>query len=358
MINLAEPVFLGNEVAYVTDALQRRQLSMAEYVARFETAFAPLAGCTYAVAVSSGTAALHLILAALGIGPDDEVIVPAITFVATANAVRYCGARVVIADVDPTTWCISPVDVAHLITARTRAVVAVHLYGQPADMRTLYRYCAARDIYLIEDAAEAPGARIAGFPVGSWSCAAAFSFYGNKIISTGEGGMVTTNSEKLVGCLRLLRGQGMDPQRRYWHTEVGFNYRMTELQGALGLAQTERFAEHLAARRRVAKLYRQFGPGLRWQAVAPDSEPAYWLNVALFTNRDAMVQRCAAAGIETRPMFYPLYRLPPYVNDGAPGNFPAAESIAAQGLCLPSHANLTAEDVARIVEVVQSGPTE
>ena len=215
MIQLAAPAFFGNEEAYVRDALQHRQLSAGPYVARFETAFAALAGCEIGVATSSGTTALHLMLAALDIGPGDEVILPALTFVATANAVRYCGATPVLADVDPLTWCIDPDDVENRITSHTKAVLAVHLYGHPAPMTPLRAICDGWALRLLEDAAEAPGAYCDGQPVGRLGDMAAFSFYGNKIVTTGEGGMVTTNDAKLAERLRLLRGQGQDPERRH-----------------------------------------------------------------------------------------------------------------------------------------------
>jgi perosamine synthetase len=293
-------------------------------------------------------------LAALDIGPGDEVILPALTFVATANAVSYTGATPVLADVHPDTWCIDPDDVERRLSAHTRAVLAVHLYGHPADMTALREICDGYELHLLEDAAEAPGAYWAGRPVGSLGDMAAFSFYGNKIISTGEGGMVTTNDAHLAERLRLLRGQGQDPERRYWHPVIGYNYRMTELQGAVGLAQTEDFALHLQARLRVHDAYRRFAPGLCWQGQARRAEPAYWLNVALFAERDAVAAALARAGIETRPVFYPLHHLPPYADLGPPGAYPVARHVSARGLCLPSHAGLTAEDVHGICELAQA----
>jgi perosamine synthetase len=353
VIHLAEPVFYGNEEAYVRDALQHRQLSAGAYVARFETAFAALAGCTFGIATSSGTTALHLMLVALGLGPGDEVILPDLTFVATANAVTYTGATPVLADVLPDTWCIDPWDVERRISARTRAVLAVHLYGQPADMTALRALCAGYELPLLEDAAEAPGAYWAGRPVGCLGELAAFSFYGNKIITTGEGGMVTTNDAELAARLRLFRGQGQEPERRYWHPVIGYNYRMTELQGALGLAQTEDFAAHLQARRRVAEMYRTFAPQLRWQGEAQYAEPAYWLNVALFEERAVVADALGVAGIETRPVFYPLHHLPPYADLAPAHAYPVAREVSERGLCLPSHAQLAASDVGRICEIVQ-----
>ncbi len=360
MMHLAEPVLLGNEVAYVMDALQRRQLSMSSYVAKFEAAFAAdVAACTHAVATTSGTTALHLILAALGVGPGDEVIIPALTFVATANAVVYCGAIPVAVDVLPGTWTIDPQQVAARITNRTKAVIPVHLYGHPADMEALWGVCGPREIPLVEDAAEAPGALADGEPVGGLGNAAAFSFYGNKIITTGEGGMATTDDPQLWERMRILRGQGQNG-RTYWHEVVGFNYRMTELQGAVGLAQTECFTAHLAARRRVAEMYRLFGQHAPWvwQKTERWAEPAHWMNVALLdaavpVSRGEVMQRMTEQEIETRPVFYPLHQLPAYRQLENDWQFPVAEQVSARGLVLPSHANLDPEDVRRVCEALR-----
>jgi perosamine synthetase len=354
MIHLAEPMFLGNEVAYVADALQRKQLSMGSYVARFEALFAQdVAGCTYGVATTSGTTALHLILAALGIGPGDEVILPTLTFVATANAVTYCGATPVFVDVLPNTWTIDPVKVAGQINSRTKAAIPVHLYGHPADMEALWGVCGPHDIDLVEDAAEAPGALADGKPAGHLGMAAAFSFYGNKILTTGEGGMVTTDDPRLVERMRMLRGQGQNG-RTYWHELVGYNYRMTELQGALGLAQVEDFPEHLQARRRVAEWYRLFGDGpWTWQGTEDWAAPAHWMNVLVLNDgiadRDEVLLKLWERGIETRPVFYPLHTLPAYANLAKRSQrFPVAERVARQGIVLPSHAGLTADDVVEV----------
>ena len=361
MIRLAEPWLPGNERLYVLQALDNRQLSAGPFVSRFEAAFAEQMGARYGVATSSGTTALHLILAALGVGPGDEVIVPALTFVATANAVRYTGAEVVLADVTPLTWCLTAQEALHRITPRTKAIVAVHLYGHPADMTMLRKLCEAKGLYLIEDAAEAPGATCDGLPVGSLGRAAAFSFYGNKIITTGEGGMVTTNDAALAERLRLLRGQGQDPARRYWHTVLGFNYRMAELQGAVGLGQTEEFPNHLAARRRIARQYRMFGPNFEWQVDANWAKPAYWMNALLLPaglERHKVMHQLAERGIETRPAFYPLAVMPPYAYLAPHGPWPVAEDIARRGLCLPTHAGLTSDDVATVCAALTTIYTE
>jgi perosamine synthetase len=357
MLHVWEPVLDGNETAYVMAALTARRLSADAHVSQFEAAFAELAGCAWGVAVSSGTTALHLMLAALGIGPGDEVILPALTFVATANAVRYCGATPVLADIDPDTWCIDPEQVLQCSGPRTKAVLAVHLYGQPADMLQLQTLCDATGWLLLEDAAEAPGARLAGQPVGGFGAAAAFSFYANKTITTGEGGMVTTSDDRLVERLRLLRGQGQDPKRRYWHTEVGYNYRMSELQGALGLAQVEQIDKRLYEARLLARTYRAYPQTTwRWQHSYRRAEPSFWANVALLpegVNRDAVAQELLAQGIETRPAFYPLHLLPAYQGYGAPGDYPVAERVGRQGLVLPSHSLVTDVDAWRVCETLE-----
>jgi len=357
MLHVWEPMLDGRETEYVMAALTARRLSADAHVSRFEEAFAGLAGCAWGVAVSSGTTALHLMLAALGIGPGDEVIVPALTFVATANAVRYCGATPVLADIDPDTWCIAPEQALQRSGPRTKAVLAVHLYGQPADMLQLQTLCDATGWLLLEDAAEAPGARLAGQAVGSFGTAAAFSFYANKTITTGEGGMVTTSDDRLVEKLRLLRGQGQDPQRRYWHEVVGFNYRMSELQGALGLAQVERIAQRLAEARALAWTYRDYPQGTwRWQHSPRRAEPSFWANVALLpegVNRDSVALELLAQGIETRPAFYPLHLLPAYAGYGAPGDYPVAERVGRQGLVLPSHGLVTDMDAWRVCETLE-----
>src|SRR5690606_28781119 len=225
--------------------------SVGRHVAAFEAAFARTVGVPHAVAVSSGTAALHLALAALRIGPGDEVVVPALTFVAPANAVRYTGARLVLAEVDPDSWTLTAASVERVLTRRTRAIVAVHLYGVPADLDGLRALARRRGLALVEDAAEALGARWRGRPVGGLGTLGCFSLFGNKVVTTGEGGVVVTSSAPLARRLRLLRNQAMSPRRRYWHGEIGFNYRMTALQAAVGLGQLARFETLVARRRRI-----------------------------------------------------------------------------------------------------------
>ena len=294
-IPVAAPTLGGNERAYVLECLDSTWISSSgRFLDAFEADFARFCGVSHAVAVNNGTTALHLALTALGIGPGDEVIVPNLTYIASANAVTYCGAKPVFVDCEPLTLNLDPDCIEARITPRTRAIMPVHLYGHPADMDRIIRLAARHDLHVVEDAAEAHGATYRGRPVGSFGACATFSFYGNKIITTGEGGMVVTDDSALAARLRLYRGQGLDPQRRYIHPVVGFNYRMTNIAAAIGLAQLERINTILAARRQVAAWYaeRLAGiEGLRLLGSQPWAAPVPWLVTVLLTGG-----RCPRAG--------------------------------------------------------------
>ena len=363
VIPIAAPSLPGNENAYVNDCLDSGWISSTgKYPALFENAWSEFCGARYAVACCNGTAALHLALLALGVRPGDEVIVPTLTFVATANAVTYCGAVPVFVDSEPRTWNLDPAQIEALITPRTRGIIAVHLYGHPADMDELRAIAARHGLFLLEDAAEAHGATYKGRRAGSLGDAATFSFYGNKIISTGEGGMVLSDNLELIEQVRLLRGQGLDPQRRYWFPVIGYNYRMTNIAAALGLAQTEKIDWQLARRREVASWYKEEledFPAVRLQTVEPWAEHSYWMfNVLLEGewrhSRDEVMARLSEQGIETRPVFYPLSMLPPYREATKPRSFPVAEEIARRGITLPTHAGLGREDVAYICDALKA----
>lgn len=365
---VSRPSFGVAEIAGVARALDQGQLSQGPAVRQFEADFAAAIGARYAIATMNGTVALHLALAALGIGPGDEVLVPALTFVATANAVTYCGATPVICDVDPATWCLSPDEVRRLGTPRTRAIIPVHLYGNLADVPRLAR--AARDlevryghaagtIAIVEDAAQAHGATLNGCYAGTLGRLGTFSFYGNKILTTGEGGMVVTNDAALAERCYLLRGQGMDPDRRYYHPVLGYNYRMTELQGALGVGQVADFAAHVEARRQIRKWYRaaldKTGIEFVWQQAIPGSDPAWWLNTLLLPAQ--VVPEAAAAallyrGIETRPAFICLHHLPMYQQASGARPLVNAEMIAEGALSFPTYRGLTEADVEEICQTL------
>jgi perosamine synthetase len=280
------------------------------------------------------------------------VLVPALTFVASANPVRYCGARPVFVDSEPNTWTIDPALLEAAITPRTRGIIAVHLYGHPADMDAILELATRRGLWVLEDAAEAHGASTRGRTVGSIGAAAAFSFYGNKILTTGEGGMVVTDDAELAGRARLLRGQGQDPERRYWFPTLGYNYRLTNIAAAIGLAQLERADWHLRRRREIAAWYREELDGVEGLTLSPEASwarSAFWVFCAVldetrFGPRDAAIEALAAAGIETRPFFHPVHTLPIYAPDHAGGALPVAEDLGRRGINLPSSALLTREE--------------
>jgi len=291
--------------------------------------------------------------------------VPDLTFIATANAVRYTGATPVLVDADPGTWGIDPADARRKITPRTRAILPVHLYGRPADLAALLALAAEHGLDVVEDAAEAHGARYHGRPVGSFGRFGAFSFYGNKIFTTGEGGALVTDDPRLAARARLLRDHAMDAERRYYHPEVGFNYRMTNIEAALGCSQLEHAAEILARRRAIAAAYDARLAGLRGltaPAARPGEESVCWMYSVLVEpgfglDRDAVCAGLRARGIDSRPFFIPLHAMPPYRTD-AP--FPAATALSRRGINLPSGTALTTAEIeavcAALWELAKAAP--
>ncbi|MBY4828856.1 DegT/DnrJ/EryC1/StrS family aminotransferase [Burkholderia dolosa] len=356
-IMVAQPKMAGNERKYVLDCLDTNWISSnGKYIPAFEEAFAKFCGVKHAIAANNGTTALHLALVALGLQPGDEVIIPTVTYIATANAVRYCGATPVLVDVDADTMNIDPQDIERKLTARTKGIIPVHLYGHPADMDAVNEIAKTHGLWVVEDAAEAHGAEVRGKRVGGLGNCATFSFFGNKIITTGEGGMVTTNDDELAAKLRLYRGQGMDPKRRYWFPVVGYNYRMTNIQAAIGLAQMEGIDNALAERERLAGWYNEALNQLRDKLVLPAEAPwakqVFWMyNVFLRDGdehkRDAVMRGLDEMGIETRPVFYPMHVLPPYMEEST---YPIADLWSPRGINLPTHQDLTRADVQRIAD--------
>jgi len=361
VVRVAGTLLDGNELKYVSECVRENWVSSAgAFVKRFEDEFAAVVGCRYGVACSSGTAALHLALAAAGVGPEDEVLVPAFTMIATANATLYMGARPVLIDADPATWNLDPERMADKLTSRTRAVTAVHTYGQPADMEAIRSFAERNGLLVIEDAAEAHGARYHGAPVGSVGDVAAFSFYGNKIITTGEGGIVTTNDRGIADVARELRDHAFSTDRHFWHRRVGFNYRMTNLQAAIGLAQTERFDELVERRRRIAERYRHELAAVEGLQLPPslDGGVTWMFGVkvaeAFGISRDELRRALAARGIETRTFFVPLHLQPVLLERFAGQRYPVAEELGRTGLYLPSGPTLSAEDIDCVAEAIRA----
>ena len=358
IIPVSHPVLAGNEKRYVLECLETGWISsIGRFISLFEDAFARYCEVPWAIACSNGTTALHLALAGLGTGPGDEVIVPTLTYVATANAVRYCGAQPVFADSEPCTMAIDPARIEERITPRTKGIVVVHLYGHPADMDPILEIARKHGLFVVEDAAEAHGALYRERKVGSLGNVATFSFYGNKIVTTGEGGMLTTGDADLSRRIRILRGQGMDPERRYWFPVVGYNYRMTNIAAAIGLAQMEQIDGFVEKRLQIACHYRRKLESLADFIDLPGEQPwarhAFWSYVVVLREsvglgRDQLMKRLEGDAIETRPVFHCMHVLPPYCEPD--GRYPVADRISNRGISLPMHGLLTEEDVSYIAE--------
>lgn len=358
-IPVAEPLIGERELEYVSNAVKSGWISSrGEYIQEFENKFAEFCGVRYGVSVMNGTCALHLALASLGIGKGDEVIVPTLTFVATANAVVYTGAKPVFVDSHPDYWCINPEKIEEKITKRTKAIIPVHLYGHPADMDAIMEIAKRDNLYVIEDAAEAHGAEYKGKKVGSIGDIGCFSFYGNKIITTGEGGMIISNDREFVEKAKLLRNQGMSKERKYWHPMVGYNYRMTNIQAAIGLAQLEKIDEMIQIKRRNAELYNSLLrdiPGITLPPAAKWAKSVYWMYCILIKdnfrmNRDKLMLKLREKKIDSRPFFYPIHTMPPYRLDN---ELPVAEELSMSGISLPSGVTLKKEQIERITGIIR-----
>lgn len=408
---VATPVFHGNERKYLIEAFDSTWISSTgKFIDRLEAEFAEYCGTKYALTCSNGTTALHLSLLAIDIGLGDEVIVPTLTFVSTANAVCYCGATPVFIDCREDTWNIDETLIEEAITERTKAIIVVHLYGHPCEMGPIWKIAKKHNLKIIEDAAEAHGAiyytaegrdhmsdskrtgkkdsskqegqKAASGPegstpqredeaqsaqrrvpgpmryahiAGSLGDIATFSLYGNKIITSGEGGLITTNDQALYEKMKQLRGQGLDPKKRYWFPVIGYNYRMTNLQAAIAVAQLEDIDWHLERRRAVADTYTKYlsnSKMINTPVEVDNTKHAYWMySITLAKkckiSRDQVMSRLADAGIETRPFFYPMHQLPPYKNSKTM-RFPVANRISSVGLNLPTNSALTEDDIAYI----------
>ena len=352
-ISMACPVFNGNERKYLLECIDTGWVSAnGRFVNEFESEFAKACGTKYALSCANGTVSLHLTLLGLGIGPGDEIIMPTLTYIATANCVTYCGAKPVFIDSDEATFNMDVSKIEEKITPATKAIMPVHLYGLPCNMPEIQRIAKKHHLYVVEDAAEAFGAKIGDRHTGSFSDVASFSLFGNKLITSGEGGMVVTDNSELYHKMKLLKGQGMSLEKRYWHEIVGYNYRMTNMQAAVGLGQLENRQWHLAQRVRVARLYERYladmGGHIRVQQTPEGYTNVYWmyniiLQDAVSKQRDQVMQEMEACNIEMRPVFYPMHIMPPYFD--ADCRLPVAEKLASRGISLPTHAMMSEEDI-------------
>ena len=368
-IPMAIPDLSGNEQKYASEAVASSWISsIGPFIKRFETEFAESCNCDYALGTSSGTTALHLAVSGLGLKPGDEVIVPSLTYISTANAVTYCGATPIFVDVDPATWCIDPTKIEAAITNKTKGIIPVHLLGHPADMDPIVNLATTHGLWVVEDAAEAIFARYKGRLCGSLGNAAIFSFFGNKVLTSGEGGAVSCNDIHLRNRLSQLRGQGMDPNRRYHFPIIGFNYRMTNVAAAILCGQMERRDEILARRKEIVKLYDQqlatisgiyVRTNASWATVSP------WLascivNPDIFgCDRNELAKGLRAEGIDTRPLFEPIHRMPPYREAAKQRKteLPTTDRLADYGLMLPTYPQLSNDQVLFICERIREHGT-
>ncbi len=360
-IAVAEPVLDEKELEYVTECVLSGWISSGGvFSSRFEKSVAKHCNAKHGIACSSGTSALHLVLLSAGLGSGDEVIVPTLSFIATANAVSHAGAKPIFVDSEVETWNIDPSRIVRAITPKTRAIIPVHLYGQPADMDIIKEIAKKHSLYVFEDAAEAQGAKYKGAVVGSLADAGIFSFYGNKIITTGEGGMIVTNDDKIAERARMFRDHGMSKKRRYWHSIMGYNYRMTNLQAALGVAQMEKIDLIIHKKKEIAKWYSESlkdVPGIVQPPKMDWSENVCWLYTILI-NKDefgvdveSVTQKLEESGVDTRPVFPPIHKQPIY-NTGQV--LPVSEKLSSVGISLPSAPNLQKDKIKDITEIIKS----
>ncbi len=363
-IPVAEPLIGDKELAYVTDVVKSGWVSsQSKYVTEFEEKFSAYCGAKYGIATSSGTAALHLAMATLDIGKDDEVILPTFTMIATANAIAYTGAEPVLVDSELSTWTIDVEKIEEKITAKTKAIVVVDIYGHPVNMDPVLDIAEDHDLYVIEDAAESHGAEYKGRKIGNLGDITCFSFYANKIITTGEGGMLVTNNEEIAEKARWLRGLAFGRfGKHFYHEALGFNYRMSGLQAALGLAQLEQIEKFVSIHRENAKLYnsllRELGDQVTLPPEAPWAKNVYWMYSILIEDtfgisRDELMKSLENDGIETRTFFYPIHVQPIYAKHFIGEKFPIADELSRKGVNLPSGNSLTAQEVTYICECVK-----
>ena len=355
-IPVYKPSFSGNEKKYLLDCIESGWISSkGKYVQLFEKEFCKFIGGGYSSAVANGTVALHTALSAIGIGEGDEVIVPTFTYIASVNSISYCGAKPVFVDSDIENWNIDISRIKAKITSKTKAIMAVHLYGSVCDLINLRKICDQFSLFLIEDAAEAFGSKINNTYAGLIGDIATFSFFGNKTITTGEGGMVVSKDSNLIEKVNYLKSQAVDPKKEYWHPDIGFNYRMTNLQAAVGVAQLENCKLVIKRKIEIANFYikelKKYP--LQFQKSIPNSVHSYWMVSSMCSSeiqRDSLRLFLKNRNIDTRPHFFPAHLMPPYKNDDFHEN---AEQISKRGITFPSYPSLSTEELNFIIETIK-----
>lgn len=361
MIPVNEPIIAKNALIYVSDCIKTGWISSAgSYIQSFEEQFAKFLGVKYAITTTSGTTALHLALATLNIGKGDEVILPSHTMFACAAAIAYTGAKPVLVDVEKDTWNIKVADIEKKITKKTKVIMPVHIYGHPVDMNPLIELAKKYRLAIVEDAAEAHGAEYKNKKVGSFGLISCFSFYGNKIITTGEGGMVVTNNKQLAERARRLKDLAHSQKKRFLHDEIGFNYRMTNMQAGLGLAQLEEVSSFIDKKRQMANLYSKLLSkieGLTLPVEKKWAKNVYWMygiivEESFGMDRDTLQKKLNEEGVDTRTFFIPLHRQPALTNLGLfkkeQNDYPISDNIANKGLYLPSGLAITEKQIKKV----------
>lgn len=357
VVPIYKPSISHREKQLVLDCLDSSWISSrGEYIKKFEKLFSSRVGVSYALAVNNGTAALHVALLAAGVGVGDEVIVPSLTYIASVNAITYTGATPIFAEVDSETWCLDVNCLDAIVTEKTKAILLVHLYGNSCDMEPLIRFSQSRGIMVIEDCAEAFGTLHNKKHVGTSGLVSTFSFFGNKTITTGEGGMLVTESEKVMAIASRIRGQGLSIDQEYWHDIVGYNYRMTNICAAIGVAQLEKSESLIREKVVLAEYYKENFKALPLtpQKVTRKTQSSFWLNAFLAESRvvrDKLREYLLGFGIETRPVFPPVHTMPMYAKGV---KLPVTEDLASRGVLLPSWPELDVEHRRLITSMVKS----
>lgn len=364
MIPVCEPYIGSKELEYVTDCIKTNWISsQGKYVEKLEEQFASYCGCKYGISTTSGTTALHLGIASLGIGKGDEVIIPTFTMVATAFAVAYTGAVPVLVDAEPETWNMDVTQIEKKITRKTRAILPVHIYGHPCDMDPIMEIAKKHGLYVIEDAAEAIGSEYKGRKAGGIGEVGCFSFFANKMITTGEGGMVVTNDPAVADKARSLKNLAYSKHTRFLHDELAFNYRMTNIQAAIGLAQLERVDEFVESRRKNAHLYNSLLSKIKGITLPVEkswAKNSYWMYSITIEDqfgmsRDDFMKKLGDKGIQTRTFFIPMHVQPAFFDMGLykGEKYPVSEQLARKGLYLPSSTGLSQDDMQYITSTIK-----
>ena len=352
-----QPNLNGKEKKYVNECLDSTWISSkGKFINQFEIKFSEFTGIKYSVAVSNGTVALHIALLALGIGKEDEVIVPTFTYISSVNAINYTGAKPIFVDSDPLTWQIDTKAIEQKISNKTKAIMAVHIYGHPCEMDEIMRISYKYKLKVVEDCAEAIGTLYKGKHVGSFGDISTFSFFGNKTITTGEGGMVCTNSKELSDLVNKLKGQGLAKNREYYHDIIGYNYRMTNICAAIGCAQLERVGDILINKKRIVQKYIDDIKNipLEYHQAYGNINHSYWMFTVLVnseSDRKKLRKHLSENGIDTRPTFHPVHTMPMY---NSQETFEVAEDLGKRGINLPSYPDLSDNDIKFITNKIRS----